>query len=90
LALTSPPIRQQSWRCARQQSWRLRKTAVLAAAQMLLAASALEDSPSVGEGAGLGLGLSWRVVVDKHHGDLRVESVPGNTRVQVRLPWPFA
>ena len=40
----------------------------------------------VGEGTGLGLDISWRIVVNKHHGDLRVESVPGDTRFQVRLP----
>jgi signal transduction histidine kinase len=40
-----------------------------------------------GEGTGLGLDISWRIVVNKHHGDLRVESEPGNTRFQVRLPF---
>ncbi|MFF5438934.1 ATP-binding protein [Streptomyces achromogenes] len=40
----------------------------------------------VGEGTGLGLDISWRIVVDKHHGTLRVESVPGDTRFQVLLP----
>ena len=35
---------------------------------------------------GLGLDISWRIVVNKHHGDLRVESVPGDTRFRVRLP----
>jgi signal transduction histidine kinase len=40
----------------------------------------------VGEGTGLGLDISWRIVVHKHHGDLRVESRPGGTRFQVRLP----
>jgi signal transduction histidine kinase len=40
----------------------------------------------VGEGTGLGLDISWRIVVDKHHGDLSVESVPGDTRFRVRLP----
>lgn len=40
----------------------------------------------VGEGTGLGLDVSWRVVVNRHHGDLRVESEPGDTRFQVRLP----
>jgi signal transduction histidine kinase len=40
----------------------------------------------VGEGTGLGLDISFRIVVNKHGGDLRVESVPGNTRFQVRLP----
>jgi signal transduction histidine kinase len=40
----------------------------------------------VGQGTGLGLDIASRIVVNKHHGDLRVESVPGNTRFQVRLP----
>jgi len=40
----------------------------------------------VGEGTGLGLDISWRIVVNKHHGDLRVESAPGDTRFRVRLP----
>ncbi len=41
---------------------------------------------AVGEGTGLGLDISWRIVVDKHHGDIRVESAPGDTRFQVWLP----
>jgi signal transduction histidine kinase len=40
----------------------------------------------VGQGTGLGLDISWRIVVNRHHGDLRAESVPGDTRLQVRLP----
>jgi signal transduction histidine kinase len=40
----------------------------------------------VGKGTGLGLDISYRIVVNKHHGDLRVESAPGGTRFQVRLP----
>ena len=40
----------------------------------------------VGEGTGLGLDISWRIVVHKHHGSLLVESEPGDTRFQVRLP----
>ncbi|MFI9243453.1 ATP-binding protein [Streptomyces sp. NPDC053086] len=40
----------------------------------------------VGEGTGLGLDISWRIVVNKHHGALLVESVPGDTRFQVLLP----
>ena len=40
----------------------------------------------VGEGTGLGLDIAWRIVVNKHHGDIRVESVPGDTRFQVLLP----
>jgi signal transduction histidine kinase len=41
---------------------------------------------AVGEGTGLGLDISWRIVVNKHHGDLSVESRPGDTRFRVRLP----
>ena len=40
----------------------------------------------VGKGTGLGLDISRRVVVDDHKGDIRVESRPGETRFQVRLP----
>ncbi|WP_405801700.1 ATP-binding protein [Streptomyces sp. NBC_01506] len=40
----------------------------------------------VGEGTGLGLDISYRIVVNKHHGDLRVTSRPGDTRFQVCLP----
>ncbi|MFF8024672.1 ATP-binding protein [Streptomyces sp. NPDC007896] len=40
----------------------------------------------VGEGTGLGLDISFRIVVNKHHGSLHVQSVPGDTRFQVRLP----
>jgi signal transduction histidine kinase len=39
-----------------------------------------------GEGTGLGLDLAWQIVVEKHHGDLRVESQPHNTRFIVLLP----
>jgi signal transduction histidine kinase len=40
----------------------------------------------VGQGTGLGLDISYRIVVQRHHGDLRVESVPGDTRFRVWLP----
>jgi signal transduction histidine kinase len=40
----------------------------------------------VGSGTGLGLDISWRIVVNKHRGDLSVRSVPGDTRFQVRIP----
>ncbi|MDT4940122.1 MAG: hypothetical protein QOJ34_211 [Pseudonocardiales bacterium] len=40
----------------------------------------------VGEGTGLGLDISWRIVVNKHRGDLTVESKPGETVFRVRLP----
>jgi signal transduction histidine kinase len=40
----------------------------------------------VGTGTGLGLDISYRIVVARHGGDLTVESQPGDTRFIVRLP----
>ena len=40
----------------------------------------------VGEGTGLGLDISYRIVVNKHHGDIRAHSQPGDTRFEVCLP----
>jgi signal transduction histidine kinase len=41
----------------------------------------------VGQGTGLGLDISWRIIVNRHHGDLRVATAePGDTRLQIRLP----
>jgi signal transduction histidine kinase len=40
----------------------------------------------VGQGTGLGLDISYRIVVARHGGDLTVESQPGDTRFVVRLP----
>ena len=39
-----------------------------------------------GKGTGLGLDIVRRIVVDRHHGDVSVESVAGRTRFSVRLP----
>jgi signal transduction histidine kinase len=39
----------------------------------------------VGEGTGLGLDTVYRIV-QKHHGQIRVDSAPGKTSFQVRLP----
>jgi signal transduction histidine kinase len=40
----------------------------------------------VGKGAGFGLDVSYRIVVGRHGGDIRIVSKPGDTRFQVRLP----
>jgi len=37
-------------------------------------------------GAGLGLDVSYRIVVGRHGGDIHVVSEPGDTRFEVRLP----
>jgi signal transduction histidine kinase len=39
----------------------------------------------MGEGTGLGLD-SVRRIIQVHHGDIRVESKPGATTFQIRLP----
>ncbi|MFF2523386.1 ATP-binding protein [Streptomyces liangshanensis] len=44
------------------------------------------STKAVGEGTGLGLDISYRIVVNKHHGDIRVDSRPGDTRFQICLP----
>jgi signal transduction histidine kinase len=40
----------------------------------------------VGEGTGLGLDIAYRIVVNRHAGDIGLVSNPGDTRFQVRLP----
>jgi signal transduction histidine kinase len=40
----------------------------------------------VGKGTGLGLDIAWRIVVGRHHGEIRLDSVPGDTRFAVVLP----
>ena len=44
----------------------------------------------VGKGTGLGLEIAYRIVVNRHHGDIYVESQPGDTRFRVRLPIQLA
>jgi signal transduction histidine kinase len=40
----------------------------------------------VGQGAGLGLDVARRIVVDRHGGDIAIDSRPGETVLRVRLP----
>jgi signal transduction histidine kinase len=40
----------------------------------------------VGEGTGLGLDVSRRIVVDSHGGEIALDSGPAGTVVRVRLP----
>jgi len=40
----------------------------------------------VGEGTGLGLDISYRIVVNRHGGDIKLMSQPGDTKFLVRLP----
>ena len=42
-----------------------------------------------GKGTGLGLNISYNIIVQKHHGDIRLYSVPGNTRFTIILPIGF-
>lgn len=44
----------------------------------------------VGQGTGNGLFASYRIVVTRHKGDIKVFSQPGDTRFQVRLPLNLA
>jgi len=39
-----------------------------------------------GSGTGLGLNISYSIVVDKHRGDITVDSEPGRTVFRVELP----
>jgi signal transduction histidine kinase len=47
------------------------------------------STKGVGKGTGLGLNISYRIVVQKHRGDLRVKSEPGKTIFEVWLPINF-
>ena len=44
----------------------------------------------VGKGTGLGLDIARRIVVGQHKGKISVQSQPGDTRFQVRLPLNLA
>ncbi len=47
---------------------------------------AFYSTKDVGKGTGLGLDIAWRIVVDRHGGTITIDSEPGRTVMQVRLP----
>ena len=42
-----------------------------------------------GQGTGLGLDISYKIVVERHRGDVKLDSEPGRTTFQVWLPVDF-
>ncbi len=47
---------------------------------------AFYTTKEVGKGTGLGLDIARRIVVDRHGGTITIDSGPGRTVMQVRLP----
>ncbi len=47
---------------------------------------AFYTTKDVGEGTGLGLDIAQRIIVERHDGTIDIESQPGETVLQVRLP----
>jgi signal transduction histidine kinase len=47
---------------------------------------AFYTTKDVGKGAGLGLDISRRIVVERHHGEITIDSRPGETTLRVQLP----
>jgi signal transduction histidine kinase len=47
---------------------------------------AFYTTKDVGQGAGLGLDISRRIVVERHHGEITIDSRPGETILRVQLP----
>jgi signal transduction histidine kinase len=47
---------------------------------------AFYTTKDVGKGAGLGLDISRRIVVERHHGQITIDSRPGETILRVQLP----
>jgi signal transduction histidine kinase len=44
------------------------------------------STKDVGKGTGLGLDIARRIVVERHRGEIEIESAPGRTVMRVRLP----
>jgi signal transduction histidine kinase len=47
---------------------------------------AFYTTKETGKGTGLGLDIARRIIVDRHGGDIRIQSKPGETVLQVRIP----
>ncbi|MEO5851585.1 MAG: ATP-binding protein [Nocardioides sp.] len=47
---------------------------------------AFYTTKDVGRGTGLGLDIARRIVVERHHGTIDIESAPGRTVFRIRLP----
>jgi len=47
---------------------------------------AFYTTKDVGKGAGLGLDIARRIIVDRHHGQIAVDSRPGETIFRIQLP----
>jgi signal transduction histidine kinase len=47
---------------------------------------AFYTTKDVGQGTGLGLDIARRIIVERHHGEIAIDSRPGQTILRVRLP----
>jgi signal transduction histidine kinase len=47
---------------------------------------AFYTTKDVGKGTGLGLDISRRIIVERHHGEITIDSRPGETVLRVQLP----
>jgi len=47
---------------------------------------AFYTTKDVGQGTGLGLDIARRIIVERHHGEIAIDSRPGETILRVRLP----
>jgi len=47
---------------------------------------AFYTTKDVGKGTGLGLDIARRIIVERHHGQITIDSMPGKTVLRVQLP----